>query len=70
MQLAPRKPQIVRRSIPQTGNLVLDLGDTRTARSTIPIAASSGNGRWPASVLASRSVVGWGFHPLVGSAMR
>ena len=70
MQLAPCKPQFLYRAIEQFGNLTVDLGDVCTARSAGPVAASTGNGRQLARVLASRRVVGWQCHALAGSAMR
>jgi hypothetical protein len=59
MQLAPCKPQFLRRPIEQFGNLTVDLGDVCTARSAGPVAASTGNGRRIARALASRRVLGW-----------
>jgi hypothetical protein len=56
IELQPSKPQIGRRLINQSGNLLLDRGIVRT-RSVVPVTASTGNGRRPASALASRSVV-------------
>ena len=70
MQSPPGKPQFVRRPIHQFGNLAVDLGDVRPARPISPLAASSGNERRLARVLASRSVVDWGLHALAGAAMR
>ena len=70
MQIAPGKPQIVCRPIDQFGNFDVDRGPTRLSCSIVPLAASTGHGRRPASVLASRSIVGRGFHALPGAAMR
>src|SRR5215467_13774062 len=70
MQLAPPHPQILRGAIDQFGNFAFDIGDVGTAPSVVPIAAAVGNGRRPARVLASRSVVDGRFHTLAGSAMR
>ena len=61
MQLAPGNPQIWRRPIGQAGNLALDLGDVRIARSVGLVAASTGDGR---------KIVNWWFHALAGSVMR
>ena len=44
MQLPPGKPQFVRRPIHQFGDLAVDLGDVRPARSVGPVAASTGDG--------------------------
>ncbi|HEY1432954.1 MAG TPA: hypothetical protein VGF39_15205 [Stellaceae bacterium] len=70
MQLAPGKPQFLRRPIDQLGNLAIDLSDVRISRPVGPGAASTGNGRRLARALASRSVVDWRFHTLAGWAMR
>ena len=70
MQSPPGKPQFVGRPFHQFGNLAVDLGDICTARPISPLAASSGNKRRLARVLASRSVVDWRLHALAGAAMR
>ena len=57
MQLTPGKPQFVRRPIKEFGNFAADLGYVCTARSVVPVAASTRNRRRPARALASRSVV-------------
>jgi len=70
MQFAPCKPQFLRRAIEQIDKMTVDLGDVLTGRSAGAVAASTGNRRWLATVLASRCVVGWRPHALAGSAMR
>ena len=45
MQLPPGQPQFGCRANPQFGNLAVDLGSVRTARSVAPVAASTGNRR-------------------------
>ena len=55
MQFAPGKPQIVCRPIDQCSNFDVNRGPTRLSCSIVPLAASTGNGRRLASVLASRS---------------
>jgi hypothetical protein len=70
VQLAPGKPQFVRRPIEQLANLVVLLRFVRTAPSAGPVAASAETRGQLAKVLASRSVVDRGFHALVGAAMR
>jgi hypothetical protein len=70
MQLAPSKPQLVRRPIDQSGDFAFELGRARVSRSVVPVATPTENGRRPARILASRSVVDWGPHTLAGSAMR
>jgi hypothetical protein len=70
MQLAPGKPQIVRRLGDQSGNLAFGLCDVQVSRLVVSVAAAAGNRRRPARALASRSVVECRFHTLAGSAMR
>src|SRR5215472_3736629 len=70
MQFAPRKPQFLRRAIEQFGNLTVDLGDLLTGRLARAVAASTGNRRRLARVLASQCVVGWRPHAFTGSAIR
>ena len=70
IQFAPCKPQFLRRAIEQIDKMTVDLGDVLTGRSAGAVAASSGNRRRLATVLASRCVVGWWPHALAGSAMR
>ena len=70
MQFAPGKPQFLRRAIEQIGKMTVDLGGVLTDRSARAVAASTGNRRRLATVLASRCVVGWRPHALAGSAMR
>jgi hypothetical protein len=70
MQLAPRQPQFWCRPIEQLGNLMVGLGEIRTARSAAPVAEATRNGRQLVRVLASRRVVGWRRHALAGPAMR
>jgi len=57
MDLTPSQPQILRRSIDQSDNVDFELGDVRTAGLIFPVTAATGNGRGPARVLASRSLV-------------
>src|SRR5215813_1451718 len=64
------QPQFLRRAIEQIDKMSVDLGDVHTNRSARAVAASTGNRRWFATVLASRCVVGWRPHALAGSAMR
>jgi hypothetical protein len=68
MQLAPDKPQLLCRPIEQPGDFGFD--QARLSCSVVPIAASTGNGRRPARVLASRRILDCGLHALVGSAIR
>jgi len=70
MQLTPGKPQVARRPIDQFGYFAFDLGQARLSCSVVLVVTSTGNGRRPARVLASRSVVDWRFHALAGPAMR
>ena len=70
MQLPPCKPQFSRRAIEQIDKMTVDVGDVLTGRSARAVAASTGNRRRLARVLASRCVVGWRPHALAGFAMR
>src|SRR5215472_5380592 len=70
MQLPPGQPQLLRRSIDQTGKLAFELGAVCTTRSVGAIAAATGNRRRPARVLASRSIIDCRFHTLTGRSMR
>src|SRR5690348_3928129 len=71
MQLAPRKPQLLCRSIEQAGDFRFDVAQARLSYAVVvAVAAPIRNGRWPASVLASRRIVDCRLHALAGSAMR
>ena len=56
MDLTPSQQQILRRSIDQSDNVDFELGDISTGL-IFPVTAATGNGRGPARVLASRSLV-------------
>jgi len=56
MDLTPSQPQILRRSVDQSDNVDFELGDISTGL-IFPVTAATGNGRGPARVLASRSLV-------------
>jgi hypothetical protein len=43
MQLPPGKPQILRRSIDEPGNVACELGAVCTTQSVVAIAAATGN---------------------------
>ena len=70
MQFAPCKPQFLRRAIEQIDKMTVDLGDVLIGRSAGAVAASIGNRRRRARILASRRVLGSTRHALAGSAMR
>ena len=67
---APMVAPAWRRSIEQAGDFVFGLAQTRLSGALVPVAPSTGNGRRPARVLASRRIVDCGLHTLAGSAMR
>jgi hypothetical protein len=69
IQLSPRKPQLVRGSIRQFGNLVFG-GYGRASRSVALAAGLTDDGQRLARILASRYTVDGGSHALAGSAMR
>jgi hypothetical protein len=70
MQLAPGKPQLLCRSIAQTGDFGFDIARARFSCTLVAAAASTRNGRRPARVLASRRIGDCRLHALAGSAMR
>ena len=70
MQPAPSKSQILHRSIDKPGNVAFELGAVCTTRSVVVTAAPTANGRRPARVLASRSIIDCRFHTLAGPLMR
>jgi hypothetical protein len=70
MQCPPGTPQLRYRPIDQSGNIAIKLGQVWVSQSVLPAAVWTENGRRLARVLASRSIVDWGFHRLAGSAMR
>src|SRR6516164_341469 len=70
MQLAPGESQLLCRSIEQAGDFGFDIARAGAWGSVLAATASTGNGRRPASVLASRRIVGWEHQALAGSAMR
>ena len=63
---APSRPQLLCRSIEQTGDFGFDIARVRLSCALVPVAASTGNGRRPARVLASRRIVDWRLHALTG----
>jgi hypothetical protein len=69
MQLTLGHPQFGCRPIEQFGNFAVNPSGTRIAQSVAPIADATRNERRLATVLASRSVLSWRRHALVGSAM-
>src|SRR5262249_14120399 len=70
MQCPPDMPQLLCRPIDQSGNLAIKLGQVRVSQSVLPAAVWTEDGGRLARVLASRSVMDWRFHRLVGSAVR
>jgi hypothetical protein len=70
MQCSPSTPQLLCRPIDQSGNLAIKLRQVRASQPVLLATVWAETGGRPARVLASRSVVEWGFHGLAGSAMR
>src|SRR4029077_14155981 len=70
MQCPPGTPQFLCRPIDQSRDFAIKLGQVRVSRSVLPAAVWTEDGRRPAGVLASRSVMDWRFHRLAGSAIR
>jgi hypothetical protein len=70
IQCPPGTPELLCRTIDQSGYFAIRLGQIRVSQSVLPAAVATETGGRPARVLASRSVMDWGFHRLAGSAMR
>jgi hypothetical protein len=70
MQCPPGTPQLLCRPIDQSDNLAIKLGPVPILMSVLPAAVWTETGGRLARVLASRSIVDWGFHRLAGSATR
>jgi hypothetical protein len=70
MRRSPRTPQLLCRPIDQPGDFAIKPGQVRASQTVRPAAVWTENGRRLARVLASRSIVNWRFHGLIGSAMR
>jgi len=70
VKLTPGKPQLRCRSIEQAGDFGFDIARVRLSCATVPVAASTGNRRRPARVLASRRTVDCTRHALANVAMR
>jgi hypothetical protein len=70
VKFMPSKPQLRCRSIGQAGDFGFDIAQVRVSCAIVPVAPSTGNGRRPARVLASRRIVDCTLHALAGLAMR
>jgi len=70
MQCPPSTPQLLCRPIDQSDNLAIKLGQVPVSQTVVLAAVWTETGARLARVLASRSIVDWGFHRLAGSAMR
>ena len=70
MQFPPGTPQLLCRSIDQSRDFAIKLGQVWVSKSVLPGTVWTENGGRLARVLASRSIVDWEFHRLAGSAMR
>ena len=70
MQCSPSTPQLLCRPIDQSGNLAIKLRQVPASQPVLLAAVWAETGGRLARLLASRSVVEWGFHGLAGSAMR
>ena len=70
IQCPPDTPQLLCRLIDQSGDFAIKFCQGQTSQPVLPaIVCTETTGRL-ARLLASRSVVNWGFHRLAGSAMR
>ena len=70
VKLTPGKPQLRCRSIGQAGDFGFDIARVRVSCAIVLVAASIGNRRRPARVLASRRIVNSRFHALAGPSTR
>ena len=70
MQSPPRTPQLLCRLTDQLSDFAINLCQCQTSQPVLPAVVCTETAGRPARVLASRSVVEWGFHGLAGSAMR
>ena len=70
IKCSPDTPQILCRLTDQPGDFAIKFCQGQTSQPVLPaIVCTETTGRL-ARVLASRSVVNWGFHTIAGSAMR
>src|SRR5580704_6901465 len=67
MQCSPSTPQLLCRPIDHLSDFAINLCQCQTSQPVLPAVVCTER---LARVLASRSVVEWGFHGLAGSAMR
>ena len=70
MQCPPRTPQLLCRLTDQPDDFAIKFCQRRTSPPVLPAVVGTGTAGRLARVLASRSVVNWGFHRFAGSAMR
>jgi hypothetical protein len=63
-------PQILCRLTDQPGDFAVKFCQGQTSQPVLPAIVYTETTRWLARLLASRSVVNWGFHRIAGSAMR
>jgi hypothetical protein len=66
----PSAPQPLGRPIDQPGDFAINLGQVLVAKPVLSDVVWTETGERLARVLASRSIVGWRFHTIAGSAMR
>jgi hypothetical protein len=70
IQPLPGAPQLRCREIDQPGDFAINLGPVLVVKPVLSGVVCTETGERLARVLASRSLVGWRFHKLAGSAMR
>ena len=70
MQCSPSTPQILCRLTDQPGDFAIKFCQGQTSQPVLPAIVCTETGGRLATVLASRSIIDWGFHRLAGSAMR
>ena len=70
MQCPPGTPQLLCRPIDQPRDFAIKPGQVRASQTVVSAAVCTETGGRLARLLASRSIIDWGFHRLAGSAMR
>ena len=70
MQCSPSTPQILCRLTDQPGDFAIKFCQGQTSQPVLPAIVCTETTGPLARLLASRSVVNWGFHRFAGSAIR
>jgi len=70
IKCSPDTPQILCRLTDQPGDFAIKFCQGQTSQPVLPAIVCTETGGRLARLLASRSIIDWGFHRLAGSAMR